>query len=326
MVRSIMNSEPPGDFRAVSERDDDYPKSLRELADRPAVLYVKGRWPLPDKGLIGIVGTRHASRYGMEAANRLTRELVSRQMITVSGLASGIDACAHRTTLEEGGWTVAVLGHGFGYQYPKENAPLFAEIAARGTLMTEFSYDTRPDPVNFPRRNRIISGLSQGVLVVEAGHRSGASITARYAAEQGRDVFVVPGSIFSPQSAGCHRLIKEGARLVETAEEILEEYGLTPEKPYNSSSPAVAGGGPIKGADDHDGSRLTIRRDDVDRDAGLSTSEKELLNFLSSIPLSVDELVELSGSPVDRLAEVLLSLEIKGRIRHMPGQSYVAKN
>jgi DNA processing protein len=318
MDRSIMNSEPKGDFRAVSERDDDYPKGLRELADRPPVLYVKGRWPLPEKGLIGIVGTRRASRYGMDAATRFASVLVSRQMITVSGLAAGIDACAHRATLQEGGWTVAVLGHGFGYQYPKENAPLFAEIAARGTLITEFSYDTRPDPVNFPRRNRIISGLSQGVLVVEAGHRSGASITARYAAEQGRDVFVVPGSIFSPQSAGCHRLIKEGARLVETADEILEEYGL-----QRASSPLVgehAGGGDAQNVSaPHPPPSPT-------RGEGLTSPEQKIMELLSSIPLSVDELVELSGSPVDRLAEVLLSLEIKGRIQHVPGQSYVAKN
>ena len=159
--------------------------------------------------------------------------------------------------------------------------------------------------------------------MIEAGHRSGALITARYAAEQGRDVFVLPGSIFSPQSAGCHRLIKEGARLVETADEILEEYGI---KQNRTSFPAVAGGEPIISADDHDGSRLTTCRDDVDRDAGLSSPEKELLKLLSSVPLSVDELVELGGLPVDRLAEVLLSLEIKGRIQHVPGQSYVAKN
>jgi DNA processing protein len=301
-----MNSEPAVNFRKVTEQDPDYPKSLMELADRPPVLYIQGRWPLPERCLIGVVGTRRASSYGLEAATRLTSDLVSRGVITVSGLASGIDACAHRATLEENGWTVAVLGHGFGYQYPKENAPLFAEIGTRGTLITEFSYDTKPDPVNFPRRNRIISGLSQGVLVVEAGHRSGASITARYAAEQGRDVFVVPGSIFSSQSVGCHRLIKEGARLVESADEILEAYGLVP-----SPAPPLRPGGSAKAI--------------VAESLGvLPKSEQQILNLLSCVPLSVDELVELSGWPVDRLAEVLLSLEIKGRIQHKPGQCYVA--
>jgi DNA processing protein len=304
-----MNSEPKGDFRAVSEQDDDYPKGLRELADRPPVLYVKGRWPLPEKGLIGIVGTRRASRYGMDAANRLTSELVSRQMITVSGLASGIDACAHRATLEEGGWTVAVLGHGFAYQYPRENKLLYQEIAQKGTLLTEYSYETPPLAAYFPQRNRIISGLSQGVLVIEAGDHSGALITARCAAEQGRDVFVVPGSIFSPQSAGCHRLIKEGAKLVETAEEILEEYG------FSAVIRQTSGG-----------SMDPLPKAAGDDDRDLSRAEKELLKFLSSIPISIDELVELSGLPVDRLAEVLLSLEIKGRIQHVPGQCYVVKN
>jgi DNA processing protein len=307
-----MNSEPTGDIRKVAEQDADYPKALRELPDRPPVLYIKGRWPLPEGRLIGIVGTRRASAYGLEAAKRFTLDLVSRGVVTVSGLAAGIDTCAHRATVQEGGWTVAVLGHGFGYQFPKENVPLFDEIARKGTLVTEFPYDTRPQSRYFPQRNRIISGLSQGVLVVEAGIRSGALITARCAAEQGRDVFVVPGSIFSPQSHGCHRLIKEGAKLVETAADILEEY-------LELSSPAVTGGGSTD-----DGFPPTIRGNDADRD--LTPVEKELLEKLSAIPISVDELVEMSGTPVDRLAEVLLSLELKGRIQAMPGQRYVTYN
>jgi len=306
-----MNSESEAGFRKVAEQDPDYPKSLKELADRPPVLYIKGRWPVPARWLTGIVGTRRASPYGFEAARRLTAGLVRRRIVTVSGLAAGIDACAHRTTLEEGGWTIAVLGHGFGFQFPKENAALYDEIARKGTLVTEFSYDTPPQPRYFPQRNRIISGLSQGVLVIEAGERSGALITARYAAEQGRDVFVVPGSIFSPWSAGCHRLIKEGARLVETADEILEEYGLA-QKQNSSSFPAASGresmDPPPKAAGDDD----------------LNVVEKELLKFLSAIPVSIDEMVELSGWPVDRLAEVLLSLELKGRIQPRAGQRYVA--
>ncbi len=307
-----MNSEPKRDFRQVTEQDAQYPQALRELTDRPPVLYIKGRWPLPETGLIGIVGTRGASAYGLEATERLTIELVRQGIVTVSGLAAGIDACAHRTTLQEGGWTVAVLGHGFGYRYPKKNEPLFDEIAKKGTLVTEFPYDTPPQSCNFPQRNRIISGLSQGVLVVEAGHRSGASITARYAAEQGRDVFVVPGSIFSAQSRGCHHLIKEGAKLVETAQDILEEYSL--------SSPNASVGDPSLVSNNMMDSRLR------GNDSGLTPSEKELLKALSSTPLSVDELVEITHQPVDRLAEVLLSLELKGRIQAMPGQRYVAHN
>ena len=138
---------PQGEIRKVTEQDADYPKALRELRDRPAVLYIKGRWPLPESCLFGIVGSRKASPYGLEAAKRFTSDLVSQGVVTVSGLAAGIDACVHRVTLEKGGWTVAILGHGFGYQYPKENAPLFKQIAEQGTLMTEFPYETRRGPM-----------------------------------------------------------------------------------------------------------------------------------------------------------------------------------
>jgi DNA processing protein len=307
-----MNSEPTGDFRKVTLADADYPQSLRELTDRPEVLYIQGRWPLPESCRIGIVGTRHPTIYGMQVTERFTLDLVSRGVTTVSGLAAGIDACAHRATLLEGGWTIAVLGHGFKYVYPRENKLLFDEIRKRGTLVTEFSYDTEPLATHFPQRNRIISGLSQGVLVVEAAKRSGASITARYAAEQGRDVFVVPGSVYNPQSQGCHRLIKEGARLVESAEEILEEYGLS--TPISSPPHVRRTMDPLPVA----------AGDDTKRDEGLSSQEKEILKMMSAVPVSIDELVELSKMPVDRLAEVLLSLELKERIQAMPGQQYAS--
>jgi len=295
-----MNSELKQEFRTVLEMDADYPESLRAINDRPPVLYVIGRWPLPkDRFRVGIVGSRLATPYGLEATERLTGDLVDAGVVTVSGLAAGVDAQAHRATLKKKGWTVAILGHGFGYQFPKENAPLFKEIAAEGTLVTEFEYDTPPLPAYFPQRNRIISGLSQGVLVVEAGEKSGALITARCAAEQGRDVFAVPGSLFSPLSRGCHRLIKEGAKLVETAQDMLVEYVTS----GNLSTPSPRYKEPVE---------------------GFTPFENELIQWLSSAPLSMDELVELSGRRVDRLAEILLSLELKGRIRSLPGQRYVA--
>jgi DNA processing protein len=315
-----MNSELKGGFRRVTVGEDEYPKPLRELADRPEVLYIKGRWPLRENDLkIGIVGARLASPYGLEAATRLTADLVRKGVVTVSGLAAGIDASAHRATLKERGWTVAVLGHGFGHLFPKENASLFGEIIKDGTLVTEFPYDTPPQPRYFPQRNRIISGLSQGVLVVEAGEHSGALITARCAAEQGRDVFVLPGNIFSPQSRGCHRLIKEGARLVETAQDILGEYGFTDPSP-----------GQVAVGDQYG---LPLRPEGVgapttagDDEKNLSKSEKVILKFLSLTPLSIDELLELSGMPVDRLAEGLLSFELKERILPLPGHRYVTRN
>jgi len=294
-----MNSEPQAEIRRVTDEDADYPKSLRELADRPKVLYIKGKWPLPETCLFGIVGSRRATPYGLEAAKRFTTDLVRQGVVTVSGLAAGIDACAHRVTLAEGGWTVAILGHGFEYVYPKENRILFKQIAEKGTIMTEFPYETPPMAQNFPQRNRIISGLSRGVLVVEAAEHSGALITARYAGEQGKDVFVVPGSIFSLQSAGCHRLIKEGARLVETTEDLLAEYGCQA-RPAGSERRAAA-----------------------PSDELLTPMEKTLLELLSCIPVSVDELAEASGISVDRLAEGLLSLELKGKIQAMPGQLYL---
>ena len=313
-----MNSEPRGEIRQVTEQASDYPAALRELADRPPVLYIKGRWPIPESRRIGIVGTRRATAYGLDVTQSFTQDLVNEGVVTVSGLAAGIDACAHRVTLQGGGWTVAVLGHGFGYRYPKENGTLYDEIARQGTLVTEFPYETAPQASNFPQRNRIISGLSQGVLVMEAGHRSGALITARCAAEQGRDVFVVPGSIFSPYSVGCHRLIKEGAQLVESAQEILEEYGWA----RSSSFPPVSGGepmGPPPEPAGDDGKRATAGNDIGE----LSRAEMDLLKLFALVPLSVDELVELSGQSVDRLAEALLTLEIKGRIQHLPGQQYL---
>jgi DNA processing protein len=307
-----MNSELTRDFRSVRCEDSDYPARLRELPDRPPVLYVKGRWPLPAHDLmIAVVGARRASPYGLEAADYLTSGLVRRGVVAISGLAAGVDACAHRATLQERGWTVAVLGHGFAYQFPKENAPLFEEITQKGTLVTEFPYDTPPLSHNFPQRNRIISGLSRGVVVVDAGEHSGALITARCAAEQGRDVFVVPGSIFSPQTRGCHRLIKEGARLVESAEDIFEEYGM--EAVIRQTS-----GGSIMMDPP-----LTTAGDDI---RGLTAPEQELMNHLSPVPLSIDELTELSGLSVDRLAEVLLALELKGRIQSVPGQRYVKRH
>jgi DNA processing protein len=295
-----MNSELQAGIREVRDSDADYPDELHAIQDKPPVLFIKGKWPLPKGALrIGIVGARLATSYGKEMAARLARDLARRGILTVSGLALGIDASAHEATLEEGGWTVAVLGNGFGYCYPKANTGLYERIAKEGTLMTEFSYDTGPQSEHFPRRNRIISGLSQGVVVVEASERSGALITARFAATQGRDVFAVPGNVSSWQSRGANRLIKEGAKLVDCAEEICAEY--------------------------EDALRVAPPLSQVESETRMPEPEGKLLELLKSAPLSLDEIVELSGQSVDRLAGILLSLELKGRIHVMPGQRYVAR-
>ncbi len=291
-----------GEFRAICELDPQYPPSLKELADRPPVLYVKGIWPSPLGFSLGIVGTRQLTPYGQCVAERFTIDLVHKGVQTVSGLASGIDTIVHQMTLREQGYTVAVLGHGFKYQFPRQNSALFGIIAEKGTLITEFPFEAIPDARHFPRRNRIISGLSRGVLVVEAGEKSGARITARYAAEQGRDVFVTPGSIYSPQSRGCHTLIKEGATLVESAEDILAAYGYKNQEPTRTLDVTSESQSP------------------------LSSVEKKLLELVSCIPVSADELAEMSGMPISRMADVLLSLELKGKIKGMPGQRYVTYN
>lgn len=289
-----------GEFKAITELDADYPDAFRELVDRPPVLYVKGVWPPPPGLPIGIVGTRRASSYGLMAAECITAELVRRHVLTVSGLAKGIDAVAHRVTLEEGGWTAAALGHGFKFRYPPENGSLYDDIAEHGALLTEFPYEQRPDAGNFPRRNRLISGLARGVVVIEANARSGALITARYAAEQNRDVFAVPGNIFDATSAGCHRLIKDGATLVQSAEDILQEY----------ESEAVR-------APDH--------TDPGRNESALTTEEKLVLKALSSDAKTIDELCVLCAQPIDRLMSTLLSLELNGIIKGLPGQQYAAK-
>lgn len=292
-----------GEFRIITGLDNDYPEPLRELKDAPPVLYVKGRWPIGPSPRFGVVGTRRPSAYGAEAARRLTADLVALHVTTISGLALGIDRIAHEQTLLYGGHTVAVLGHGLGHRYPRENSGLYEQISEKGTLLTEFPFDIGPQGAHFPRRNRIISGLSQGVAVIEAKKRSGALITARFAAEQGKDVFAVPGSIFSSTSGGCHRLIKEGAKLVETVEDIVQEMGWSMPV-LKSSTPTVAAGN-----DEHE---------------NLSSLEKLILQQLSKQVFTVDELAAALNVSFDRLAEALLSLELKGCVKQLPGQRYLA--
>ena len=284
-----------GTCQVVTELDEGYPGLLRELLDRPPVLYYKGRWHLPESGVVGVVGTRRPTPYGLSVTERLVRELSQQRITTISGLASGIDACAHETALKSRGQTVAVLGCGLGQTYPRENKALQEQMAEKGTLISEFPYETEPMAGHFPRRNRLISGLSQGVVVIEAGERSGALITARYAVEQGRDVFAVPGSVFHPESWGCHRLIKEGAKLVAQANDILEELKL----PKKVESPVAAA-----------------------TEFPLSALEQHIYNLVSEEPLSVDEIAHRSAQGFDQVTNCLLSLELKGILRHLPGQRY----
>ncbi|MGB9919450.1 MAG: DNA-processing protein DprA [Moorellales bacterium] len=279
--------------------DPEYPPQLREIGDPPLVLYVCGQDLPPQTPLVAVVGTRRATAYGRQVARKLARELAEAGIGVVSGLALGVDSMAHLGALEAGGFTVGVLGCGPDVVYPPENARLYEAVASRGVLVTEYPLGTQPRPWHFPARNRIISGLTLGVVVVEAGSRSGALITADLALEQGREVFAVPGPVTSPYSQGCNELIKQGAKLVQTVADILEEYGL-------ETGPAVA-------------SKNSGLR-------GLGGPEKRVLRLLRGGPVQFEELAEVSGYNTTELAQILTFLEVRGLVQALPGKQYVARN
>jgi len=278
------------------EEGDRYPLLLSQIPDPPVCLFVKGEIR-PDEPCIAVVGTRRASSYGRLVAERIARELASQGICVVSGLARGIDSSAHRGALEAGGRTLAVLGTGLDIAYPPENKELQEEIALRGALITEFPLGTMPHPWNFPQRNRIISGLSYGVVVVEAPEDSGALITAATAAEQGREVFAVPGDVTREKSKGCHRLIKEGAKLVEGASDIIEEI------PALSGRPAPP-----------------LLKPPVE---GLSPVEAKVFSCLELSEKHVDTIAAESGLPPGEVAKALTFLEIKGLCKRLPGDMFV---
>ncbi len=274
--------------------DEAYPYSLRHISDPPQVLYIKGS--LPDlTGSIGIVGSREASAYGLKAADAFAGDLAAAGIVIVSGGARGIDTAAHRGALAAGGTTVAVLGCGIDIAYPAGNKALFEQISAHGALVTEYPPGTPPLSHNFPARNRIINGMTQGILLVEAAKKSGAMITAEYAMEEGHDVYCVPGSIFLPNSIGCHSLIKSGAQLVDKPEDILESIKI-------SRQPAQ---------------QILFNDDD-----GLDDDAKKLLKILSFEPLSLDEILERSGLDLAQAGMGLLDLEMRGRVAQTANRSY----
>jgi DNA processing protein len=281
--------------RIVTWDDAAYPPRLRHTDSPPFVLYVLGDTVPEDEWAVAVVGTRKISAYGREATRFLVDGLARGGVTVVSGLARGIDAQAHLTALEAGGRTIAVLGCGVDIIYPPEHRKLAEQIAHRGALLSEFPLGTRPEARNFPPRNRIISGLSLGVLIVEAGLSSGAMITANCAAEQGREVFAVPGNIFNNGSQGVNRLIQDGAKLVLRAEDILEELNLTM-------------------LDQQVEARVVILEDEA---------EAQLLSHLSAEPIHVDDLRQRSGLPIARVSSTLTLMEIRGVVRQVGGMNYV---
>lgn len=269
--------------------DEDYPKTLLEIADPPAVLYCKGRRSLLSQPGLGIVGSRNATPQGIRDAEAFAHALSDAGLTIISGLALGIDAAAHRGGLSGAGSSIAIIGTGLDRIYPARNKSLAHQLAESGLIVSEFALGTAPLPGHFPRRNRLISGLSRGVLVVEAAPNSGSLITARVATEQGRDVFAIPGSIHSPLSRGCHALIKQGAKLVESAADILDELAwqqrlAPPVLPESLSDP--------------------------------------VLDALDGAPTTLDTLAQTTGLTLDALSAKLLTLELEGRIAALPGGRY----
>jgi len=278
--------------------DPQYPLALRELYRAPPVLYLKGDLSrLNATPALAIVGSRKPSLQGVRHATKISAELAGTHFNIVSGLALGVDGAAHQGALKVQGMTSAVLATGLDTVYPRVHESLAAEIAERGVLVSEMPLGTLPRPANFPRRNRLISGLSKGVLVVEAGLKSGSLITASYALEQNRDVFAVPGSIDNPMASGCHALLKQGARLVESAQDIFDEYGLSvPETGGISSSP---------------GERPLPNH--------LSTAEASILDVMGVEMLSFDDLKEATGMTAPFLSQSLVELELKGVVKPVSG-------
>jgi len=282
--------------RVITFLAEEYPKLLLEIPDPPPYLYVKGELRGSETA-VAIVGSRRASTYGMHTTTRLASDLAGHGITVVSGMARGVDTAAHRGALSSGGRTIGVLGCGIDVIYPPENRRLFEEMASSGAIVSEFPLGTLPLAENFPRRNRIISGMSRGVLVVEAMEKSGSLITAQYALEQGREVFAIPGNINSGASRGTNRLIKDGAKLVEGVEDILEEL------PHRIGTAAAAGAAPAP-------------------DFALTPKEAAVYTLLAEAPRHIDDVIVKSGLTVGDVSAILLALELKGAVMQLPGKIF----
>jgi len=280
----------------ISYWDDDYPQYLKKIYDPPAFLFIRGKILDKDELAIGIVGSRASSLYGKNVTEQFTRELVESQFTIVSGLARGIDSIAHRQALKSKGRTIAVLGSGLDKIYPPENRKLVDQISENGAVISEYPMNTNPDAGNFPRRNRIISGLSLGVLITEAGGKSGALITAFQALEQNREVFAVPGAITSGKSTGSNQLIKEGAKLVQGTQDILQE---------------------LEGQFEHE-----IVKPKKEKPK-LSGMEKRIYELLNEEPVHVDNLAQKAGKSVPEILSVLLTLELMGVVKQLSGKMFI---
>ena len=299
--RELKRIEPLG-ISVICFGDPDYPSLLANIYNPPMVLFVKGDLNVLGKSGLAVVGSRAATSYGLKIARDLSGQLAAKGLVVVSGLALGIDTAAHAGALAAGGDTVAVLGCGLDVCYPKSNERLAAQISEAGALVSEYSLGTQPDAFRFPARNRIISGLSRGVLVVEAAQRSGSLITARLALDEGREVFAIPGRVDSVKSTGTHRLLQEGAKLVGTVDDILEELGWQAGGLGADLAPCPAASSTM----------------------ALSDDETRILQLLDVYPKHIDAIISQARLGVAKVSEILLLLKLHGLIEAVPGQQYRA--
>jgi len=280
----------------VSFWDKDFPKLLKKIYDPPVLLYVKGNPLQKEADCVGVVGTRNITAYGKKVTNSIVSELVVSDLTIVSGLARGVDSIAHQQTINDGGRTIAVLGNGIDFVYPPENKKLADMICEKGSVISEFSIGTNPDAGNFPQRNRIISGLSHGTVVIEAGNRSGAILTALNAVDQNREVFAVPGRLTDKMSIGCNRLIRNGATPAESGSQILE----------------------------HIRSQLFSPRNPIQQKMKLDLTKEEhsLIDLLEDDPMHIDDIVSNSKLELTQALTMLLKLELKGAVVQLSGKQF----
>ncbi len=315
--------------QVVTLYDAAYPPHLKQIDTPPFVLYVRGELVPEDAISVSVVGSRNAKDYGRKVSYRLSYQIAQRGLTVVSGFAKGIDTAAHRGALEAGGRTIAVMGNGLSLIYPAANRDLAEKIETSGALVSEFPMAARPKPRNFPRRNRIISGLTLGTVVVEASNRSGALITARLAAEQNREVFAVPGEIFSQLSAGTHKLINEGAKLINTVDDLLNElppYVLSQIQPHTSPSPvpdmaAVPTHASSAGQNDTEPIPET-----PPPPPDLTPDEKTIFEAIEVPSSHIDTIVRTTQLPISQVSSVLLMLELKGIVQQLPGKQFTKTN
>lgn len=309
----LMAAEIKG-VKLITVKDKEYPYNLRQIEDCPPLLYALGNLDLlKNDNMLAVVGSRNASLSAIKLAEHLSETVAQNNIVVVSGMARGIDAAAHRGALSAKGGTIAVLGTGIDVIYPKENEGLYKELSHNALILSEYPFHTKPQVSNFPRRNRIVSGLSKGVLVIEAGIQSGSLITAHQALEQGRDVYAVPGAPYEGRAAGCNKLLKEGAVLVDTAEDILNNFNFSPVKFVSKQA---------KEAESADLFEYSLDNKQNNSDSAEQIKEdkySKLLSLISESGEEIDALIRAFSRPTEEVLTMIMELELEGKILRLPG-------